>query len=213
MQSKKSLGTGLPAPKNKTVPLSQEGRATVGAGSACPDIPPQFLTLLLLICIQHQVFLNVLFDRKKHQKLSAQVSKLAYLATLVVKNSSKLGFNSLAQAFASRSRLLLVSYHVTSLIRLLLAACVCRSNLGNKRTRFTYSLHRMAHTLRHFCSYSSIGTDTRCRSNGAGFLFDITIVRGCSIPLRNFVARPPCQEGQFIAYGLNITFIRGFPQA
>ena len=62
----------------------------------------------------------MLFDRKKHQKLSAQVSKLAYLATLVVKNSSKLGFNSLAQAFASRSRLLLVSYHVTSLIRLLL---------------------------------------------------------------------------------------------
>jgi hypothetical protein len=58
-----------------------------------------------------------------------------------------------------------------------LSACVSRSNLGNKRTRFTHSLHRMAHTLRHFCSYSSIGTDTRCCSNGAGFLFDITIVR------------------------------------
>ena len=56
-------------------------------------------------------------------------------------------------------------------------ACVCRSNLGNKRTRFTHSLHRMAHTLRHFCSYSSIGTDTRCCSNGAGFIFDITFCR------------------------------------
>ena len=55
-----------------------------------------------------------------------------------------------------------------------LSACVCRSNLGNKRTRFTHSQHRMAHTLKHFCSYSSIGTDTRCCSNGAGFLFNIT---------------------------------------
>ena len=35
----------------------------------------------------------------------------------------------------------------------------------------------MAHTLRHFCSYSSIGTDTHCCSNGAGFLFDITFCR------------------------------------
>ena len=70
-----------------------------------------------------------------------------------------------------------MSYHVTSLIRLSLVACVCRSNLGNKRTRFTHSLHRMAHTLRHFCSCSSIGTDTRCCSNGAGFLFDITYCR------------------------------------
>ena len=70
-----------------------------------------------------------------------------------------------------------MSYHVTSLIRLSLVACVCRSNLGNKRTRFTHSHHRMAHTLRHFCSYSSIGTDTRCCSNGAGFLFNITFCR------------------------------------
>ena len=58
-----------------------------------------------------------------------------------------------------------------------LDTCVCRSNLGNKRTRFTHSLHRMAHTLRHFCSYSSIGTDTRCCSNGAGFVFNITFCR------------------------------------
>ena len=142
MQSKKSLGTGLPAPKNKTVPLSQEGRATVGAGSACPDIPPQFLTLLLLICIQHQVFLNVLFDRKKHQKLSAQVSKLAYLATLVVKNSSKLGFNSLAQAFASRSRLLLVSYFVTSLIRLSLAVRVLTFQYRERRNSLFTHRHQ-----------------------------------------------------------------------
>jgi hypothetical protein len=88
--------------------------------------------------------------------------------------------NARHTGFASRSRLLLVSYHVTSLIRLSLAACVCRSNLGNKRTRFTHSLHRMAHTLRHFCSYSSIGTDTRCCSNGAGFLFNITFCRWLS---------------------------------
>ena len=70
-----------------------------------------------------------------------------------------------------------MSYHVTSLISLLLVVRVCRSNLGNKRTRFTHSHHRMAHTLRHFCSCSSIGTDTRCCSNGAGFLFDITFCR------------------------------------
>ena len=57
-------------------------------------------------------------------------------------------------------------------------ACVCRSNLGNKRTRFTHSLHRMAHTLRHFCSCSSIGTDTRCCSNGAGFVFRLPFVGG-----------------------------------
>ena len=85
--------------------------------------------------------------------------------------------NARHTGFASRSRLLLVSYHVTSLIRLSLVACVCRSNFGNRRTRFTHSHHRMAHTLRHFCSYSSIGTDTRCCSNGAGFLFDITFCR------------------------------------
>ena len=80
-------------------------------------------------------------------------------------------------SFASRSRLLLVSYHVTSLIRLLLAACVCRSNLGNKRTRFTHSQHRMAHTLRHFCSNSSIGTDTRCCSTPCRFCLKITLIR------------------------------------
>ena len=69
----------------------------------------------------------------------------------------------------------LCSCHIMwALGRTSFAACVCRSNLGNKRTRFTHSHHRMAHTLRHFCSYSSIGTDTRCCSNGAGFLFDIT---------------------------------------
>ena len=79
-------------------------------------------------------------------------------------------------SFASRSRLLLVSYHVTSLIRLLLAACVCRSNLGNKRTRFTHYQHRMAHTLRHFCSFSSIGTDTRCCSTPCRFVLGITLV-------------------------------------
>ena len=81
--------------------------------------------------------------------------------------------NARHTGFASRSRLLLVSYHVTSLIRLSLVACVCRSNLGNKRTRFTHSRHRMAHTLRHFCSCSSIGTDTRCCSNGAGLFLKL----------------------------------------
>ena len=35
----------------------------------------------------------------------------------------------------------------------------------------------MAHMLRHFCSLSSIGTDTRCCSNGAGFLFKNTFSR------------------------------------
>ena len=119
-------------------------------------------------------YLNFL-SRKKLQKRPAQVSKLAYLATLVVKNSSKLGFNSLAQAFASRSRLLLVSYCVTSLIRLLLVACVCRSNLGNKRTRFTHYQHRMAHTLRHFCSNSSIGTYTRCCSTPCRFYLKLPL--------------------------------------
>ena len=74
-------------------------------------------------------------------------------------------------SFASRSRLLLVSYCVTSLIRLLLIARVCRSNLGNKRTRFTHCLHRMAHTLKHFCSFSSIGTDTSCCSTPCRFYF------------------------------------------
>ena len=74
-------------------------------------------------------------------------------------------------SFASRSRLLLVSYHVTSLIRLLLVARVCRSNLGNKRTRFTHYQHRMAHTLKHFCSFSSIETDTRCCSTPCRFCF------------------------------------------
>ena len=83
--------------------------------------------------------------------------------------------NSRHTGWASRSRLLLVSYHVTSLIRLSLVACVCRSNLGNKRTRFTHSHHRMAYTLKHFCSYSSIGTDTRCCSNGAGFLLTLLL--------------------------------------
>ena len=64
-----------------------------------------------------------------------------------------------------------VSYHVTSLIRLLLVVRVCRSNLGNKRTRFTHSQHRMAHTLRHFCSFSSIETDTHCCSTPCRFCF------------------------------------------
>ena len=118
-----------------------------------PCILPQFLTLLLLSYIYFVVFLLRSFIAWKNQ--SARHT-----------------------GWASRSRLLLVSSHVTSLIRLSLVACVCRSNLGNKRTRFTHSLHRMAHTLRHFCSYSSIGTDTRCCSNGAGFLFDITFIRG-----------------------------------
>ena len=95
-----------------------------GRGRPAQYILPQFLTFTLLPLILFILFLYVLFDRKKHQKLSAQVSKLAYLATLVVKNSNKFGFNSLAQAFASRSRLLLVSYCVTSLIRLLLIARV-----------------------------------------------------------------------------------------
>ena len=76
-------------------------------------------------------------------------------------------------SFASRSRLLLVSYYVTSLIRLLLVTRVCRSNLGNKRTRFTRFLHRMAHTLRHFCSFSSIGTDTRCCSTPCRFFWEL----------------------------------------
>ena len=63
----------------------------------------------------------------------------------------------------------LCSCHIMwALGRTSFVACVCRSNIGNKRTRFTHSRHRMAHTLRHFCSYSSIGTDTRCCSNGAG---------------------------------------------
>ena len=147
------------------------------------NILPQSLTLLLLLFIYFVVFLLCSFIAWKNQ--SARHT-----------------------GFASRSRLLLVSYHVTSLIRLSLVACVCHfdntalshpvrhnlrlcysrliaggivdlhSKFGNKRTRFTHSQHRMAHTLRHFCSYSSIGTDTRCCSNGAGFLFDITIVRG-----------------------------------
>ena len=81
----------------------------VGAGSACPilspcfrgderlasegvNILPQFLPLTLWICVLFQVFLSQLFVVKKLQKPPAQVSKLAYLATLVVKNSSKLGF-------------------------------------------------------------------------------------------------------------------------
>jgi hypothetical protein len=46
------------------------------AGLACPDIPPQFLTLLLLSYIYFVIFLYVLFDRKKHQKLSAQVEQV-----------------------------------------------------------------------------------------------------------------------------------------
>ena len=45
------------------------------------------------------------------------------------------------------------------------------SKFGNKRTRFTHYQHRMAHTLRHFCSNSSIGTDTRCCSTPCRFIF------------------------------------------
>ena len=44
---------------------------TVGAGSVCPCIVPQSLTLLLLSYIRFQVFLSQLFDRKKLQKLPA----------------------------------------------------------------------------------------------------------------------------------------------
>ena len=77
-----------------------------------------------------------------------------------------------------------MSYYVTSLIRLLLIVRVCRSNLGNKRTRFTHSQHRMAHTLRHFCSFSSIGTDTRCCSTPCRFYFEnYTCMRECTIPM------------------------------
>ena len=47
----------------------------VGAGSACPDIPPQFLPLTLWICILFQVFLSQLFVVKKLQKPPAQVSQ------------------------------------------------------------------------------------------------------------------------------------------
>ena len=34
----------------------------------------------------------------------------------------------------------------------------------------------MAHTLRHFCSFSSIGTDTRCCSTPCRFVLGITLV-------------------------------------
>ena len=45
--------------------------APVGAGSANPNIVPQFLTLQLLSYIRFVVFLSQLFDRKKLQKLPA----------------------------------------------------------------------------------------------------------------------------------------------
>ena len=118
-----------------------------GAGSACPCILPQFLPLTLWICVPF-----------------SSLSLSTFCSQKVAKTSGT--------SFASRSRLLLVSYHVTSLIRLLLIARVCRSNLGNKRTRFTHYRHRMAHTLRHFCSNSSIGTDTRCCSTPCRFCFE-----------------------------------------
>ena len=116
--------------------------------SVRPNIVPQFLTLLLLLFIYFVVFLLRSFIAWKNQ--SARHTGWA--------SHSLLGSEILRIFLVRRS----------------FAACVCRSNLGNKRTRFTHSLHRMAHTLRHFCSYSSIGTDTRCCPNGAGFLFDIT---------------------------------------
>ena len=83
---------------------------------------------------------------------------------------------------------------------------------------------RYCRFAKQICSYSSIGTDTRCCSNGAGFLFDITFCwwiatcrgwvcqpetavcviptllegsqnfRGFSISLRNFVARPSLRK-------------------
>ena len=48
----------------------------VGAGSACPCIPSQFLTLTLWIYIILQVFLTQLFVVKKLQKPPAQVEQV-----------------------------------------------------------------------------------------------------------------------------------------
>lgn len=56
------------------VPNGRRG-LIVGAGSARPCIPQQFLTLQLLIFILFQVFLFVLFGRKKDEKRPAQSRK------------------------------------------------------------------------------------------------------------------------------------------
>ena len=47
----------------------------------------------------------------------------------------------------------------------------CGANWSALRTTICWRYCRFA---KQICSYSSIGTDTRCCSNGAGFLFDIT---------------------------------------
>ena len=50
----------------------------------------------------------------------------------------------------------------------------CGANWSALRTTICWRYCRFA---KQICSYSSIGTDTRCCSNGAGFLFDITFCR------------------------------------
>ena len=84
--------------------------------------------------------------------------------------------------------------------RLLLAThSLSFKHRGQKDSLSTHSPHRMAHTLKHFFSCSSIGTDTRCCSNGAGFIFKITFCRwiaavgaGSASPKLRSVSSRPC---------------------
>jgi hypothetical protein len=67
---------------------------SVGAGSARPNIVPQFLTLLLLSYIYFVVFLYVLFSRKKNQKLPAH--GLSKSLTPLLGNSANMPRSSLS---------------------------------------------------------------------------------------------------------------------
>ena len=73
--------------------LLQVDCINVGAGSASPNIVPQFLTLFLLSYIYFAVFLSQLFDRKKLQKLPAH--GLSKSLTPLLGNSTNIPRSSL----------------------------------------------------------------------------------------------------------------------
>ena len=61
------------------------------------------------------------------------------------------------------------------------------------------------HTRWRYVFSASVGADRCVCPNSADLSSrpcrrDLKKIRVCSIPLRNFVARPPCQRGQFICF-------------
>ena len=93
--------------------------------------------------------------------------------------------NARHTGFASHSRSLLVPHYVSTRSNVVCRLClplwqhrlVASREAQPLAVLLTTNCWRYCRFAKQICSYSSIGTDTRCCSNGAGFLFDITFCR------------------------------------